>query len=138
MKAISALLLLALRHAVCAQSFVSPPRNVKTVLSKKFEGAKISYKKVANVCETTEGVSSYSGYVHLPSYFVPDAGGAKGLPKNGSASYYFWYFRMYFRFHNFSLVLRVSDDKSVRSGPKQSRKRSDSHVLRWRPRLQRI
>lgn len=89
------LLLLALVAAASAQSFVSPPKNITTVLSKKFKGARISYKKVTNVCETTNGVNSYSGYVHLPSDFVPDAGGAKGLPKNGSASYFFWYFRMY-------------------------------------------
>ncbi|KAF4987887.1 hypothetical protein FGRMN_10099 [Fusarium graminum] len=91
MKPFFSVVLLASRLA-SAQSFVSTPKNIKTVLSKKFEGASISYKKVSNVCETTEGVDTYSGYVHLPSNFVPDAGGAKGLPKDGSVSYYFWYF----------------------------------------------
>jgi hypothetical protein len=93
MKVFSTIFLLATGLTASAQSFVSPPKNIKTVLSEKFKGASISYKKVDNVCETTKGVSSYSGYVHLPSYFVPDAGGAKGLPKNGSTSYFFWYFR---------------------------------------------
>ncbi|SPJ72296.1 related to serine-type carboxypeptidase Z precursor [Fusarium torulosum] len=92
MKVFSAIFLLATGLTASAQSFVSPPKNIKTVLSEKFKGASISYKRVNNVCETTKGVNSYSGYVHLPSYFVPDAGGAKGLPKNGSTNYFFWYF----------------------------------------------
>ncbi|CAG7556388.1 unnamed protein product [Fusarium equiseti] len=92
MNTFSTLLLLALVVAASAKSFVSPPKDITTILSKKFKGARISYKEVANICEITDGVNSYSGYVHLPSCFVPDAGGAKGLPKNGSASYFFWYF----------------------------------------------
>ncbi|RBR24481.1 uncharacterized protein FIESC28_02677 [Fusarium coffeatum] len=92
MKIFFTLFLLALGLTASAQSFVSPPKNITTVLSKKFLGARISYKEVTNICETTHGIHSYSGYVHLPSYFVPDAGGAKGLPENGNASYFFWYF----------------------------------------------
>lgn len=86
--------LLAFGLMAAAQSFVSPPENTKTVASENWSGASIEYKKVNNVCETTEDVGSYSGYVHLPSHLVPDAGGARGLAENDTGSYFFWYFGM--------------------------------------------
>ncbi|KAJ4171484.1 hypothetical protein NW754_013252 [Fusarium falciforme] len=80
---------LTLGLGVIAQSFVSPPTNVQVVLSKKFPGAKISYKQVHNLCETTEGVKSFSGYVSLPKDFIPDA---KDWDEDISGNFFFWYF----------------------------------------------
>ncbi|KAI8653885.1 hypothetical protein LRP88_00374 [Fusarium phalaenopsidis] len=80
---------LTLGLGVIAQSFVSPPTNVEVVLSKKFPGAKISYKQVHNLCETTEGVKSFSGYVSLPRDFIPDA---KDWDEGISGNFFFWYF----------------------------------------------
>lgn len=82
---------LTLGLGVIAQSFVSPPTKVEVMLSKKFPGAKISYKQVHNLCETTEGVKSFSGYVSLPRDFIPDA---KDWDEDTSGNFFFWYFGM--------------------------------------------
>lgn len=74
-----------------AQSFVPPPKNMKVVLSSRFPGASISYKQVHNLCETTEGVRSFSGYVKLPKRFIPDAA---GWDDDTSGNFFFWYFGM--------------------------------------------
>ncbi|KAM7197912.1 carboxypeptidase S1 A-like protein [Naviculisporaceae sp. PSN 640] len=69
-------------------NFVSAPKDLKTVLSKKFPGASITYKSTNNLCETTPGVNSYSGYVHLPSALLED------VPIHGyNVSLFFWYFQ---------------------------------------------
>lgn len=69
-------------------NFVPTPKDLKTVLSKKFPGASITYKSTNNFCETTPGVNSYSGYVHLPSSLLED------VPIQGyNASLFFWYFQ---------------------------------------------
>lgn len=83
--------ILALTATSFGQGFVSPPRDLEVVLSERFPGAKISYKKVENICETTEGVASYSGYVELPKDFIPDA---KSWPDDVTPNFYFWYFGM--------------------------------------------
>ncbi|RTE82993.1 hypothetical protein BHE90_002455 [Fusarium euwallaceae] len=80
---------LALGLGAIAQSFVSPPTNVEIVLSEKFPGAKISYKQVHNLCETTEGVKSFSGYVSLPKDFIPDA---TNWDEDTLGNFFFWYF----------------------------------------------
>lgn len=85
----SSFLALAFGSAAVAQSFVAPPTNVETVLSKKFPGSSISYKQVNNLCETTEGVKSYSGYVRMPKSFIPDA---ESWTDDMSANFFFWYF----------------------------------------------
>lgn len=72
-----------------AQSFVSPPNNVEVVLSEKFPGSSISYKQVNNLCETTEGVRSFSGHVRMPKSFIPDA---TQWTDGMSANFFFWYF----------------------------------------------
>lgn len=91
MKLPSFLFLLPFGVASMAQSFVPPPRNMETLLSERFPASSISYKKVENFCETTEGVGSYSGYVHLPREFIPDAA---DWPEKASGNYFFWYFGM--------------------------------------------
>ena len=76
-------LLSGLLTTVSAQQFVPLPTDVTSVLSRNYPGASISYKE-NNICETTEGVRSWSGYVHLPSSLVSDA--------SYDTSLFFWYF----------------------------------------------
>ncbi|KAB5572158.1 Alpha/Beta hydrolase protein [Coniochaeta sp. 2T2.1] len=78
-----AALLTGFLAAVCAQQFVPLATDVTSVLSNNYPGASISYKQ-NNICETTAGVRSWSGYVHLPSSLVPDA--------SYDTSLFFWYF----------------------------------------------
>ncbi|KAM5346204.1 hypothetical protein ACJ41O_009209 [Fusarium nematophilum] len=80
---------LALTATATAQSFIQPPKDVEVVLSEKFPGASISYKQVNDLCETTKGVRSFSGYVSLPKDFLPDAG---GWEDGVSGNFFFWYF----------------------------------------------
>ncbi|KAM0425682.1 hypothetical protein ACHAPT_008929 [Fusarium lateritium] len=80
---------LALGLGATAQSPISPPTNVEVVLSKRFPGSKISYKQVRNLCETTEGVRSFSGYVSLPKDFIPDA---ESWDEGTWGNFFFWYF----------------------------------------------
>lgn len=42
-----------------------------------------------SVCETTEGVNAYSGYVTLPKQLLPDA---TGWEDGQAAHIFFWYF----------------------------------------------
>ncbi|KAM5351004.1 hypothetical protein ACJ41O_003727 [Fusarium nematophilum] len=86
MRALS--ILPSLGALVAAQEFVPTPRDLELVPSKLFKGAEISYKKTA-ICETTEGVNSYSGYVTLPKDLLPDA---KNWTDEQSAHLFFWYF----------------------------------------------
>ncbi|KAI7773322.1 hypothetical protein LA080_011226 [Diaporthe eres] len=65
---------------VAAQSFVPFPNDVAIVQSVNYPGSSISYKKT-DICDTTPGVNSYSGYVTLP---VAD--------NSYNASIFFWYF----------------------------------------------
>ncbi|KAJ5906494.1 Carboxypeptidase S1 [Penicillium subrubescens] len=50
-------------------------------------GVKISYKQ-PGICETTPGVRSYSGYVHLPPGTLNDVGVSQKYPINT----FFWFF----------------------------------------------
>ncbi|KAI9696691.1 MAG: hypothetical protein M1820_008065 [Bogoriella megaspora] len=59
-----------------------------TIPSQRFPGASISYKRT-HICETTPGVKSFSGYVHLPSNFLADAE-VPGAPYDINT--FFWYF----------------------------------------------
>ncbi|KAI0444450.1 carboxypeptidase S1 [Xylaria telfairii] len=72
--------------AVVAQ-FPPTPEGV-TVLESKFGGGvKISYKE-PGLCETTEGVKSYAGYVHLPPGTIDELGQPQDYPINT----FFWFF----------------------------------------------
>ncbi|PGH00730.1 hypothetical protein GX51_05611 [Blastomyces parvus] len=82
----SALCLLAVGLPALAQ-FPPKPEGV-TVLESKFgDGAKITYKE-PGLCETTPGVKSYAGYVHLPP------GTLEGLDDNQDypINTFFWFF----------------------------------------------
>ncbi|KNG45415.1 carboxypeptidase s1 [Stemphylium lycopersici] len=53
--------------------FPPTPEGVTVVESQLEEGVRISYKET-ELCETTEGVRSFSGYVHLPAGALADLG----------------------------------------------------------------
>ncbi|KAI5861544.1 Alpha/Beta hydrolase protein [Durotheca rogersii] len=78
----------ALAVLAAGQGFVPAPKNVKTLLSEKFPGAEISYKETS-ICETTEGVRSFSGYVTLPKALLDDT---EGWDEGVAAHLFFWYF----------------------------------------------
>ncbi|KAI0156451.1 carboxypeptidase S1 [Xylariaceae sp. FL1272] len=68
--------------------FPPAPENV-TVLESKFgNGVTISYKETGEICETTEGVKSYAGYIHLPPGSLEDLGEEQDYPINT----FFWFF----------------------------------------------
>ncbi|KAH7324232.1 Alpha/Beta hydrolase protein [Stachybotrys elegans] len=71
-----------------SQVFIPPPEGLTRVPSQLFRGAEISYKKTS-ICETTEGVNAYSGYVKLPKNLLPDA---SDWPGDAAAHMFFWYF----------------------------------------------
>ncbi|POS75865.1 serine carboxypeptidase [Diaporthe helianthi] len=67
--------------------FPPTPEGV-TVLNSKFdEDIKISYKELG-ICETTEGVKSYAGYVHLP----PGTLEGVGQEQDYAINTFFWFF----------------------------------------------
>ncbi|RDW62504.1 hypothetical protein BP5796_10806 [Coleophoma crateriformis] len=64
------------------------PKGVTTLKSKYHEGVTISYKE-PGLCETTPGVKSYSGYVHLPPGLLSDINGEdQEYPINT----FYWFF----------------------------------------------
>jgi len=69
------------------QYFPPAPKNVTRVNSKLQEGVSISFKE-PGICETTPGVKSYAGYVHLPPGVVDDL----GVYQNYTINTFFWFF----------------------------------------------
>lgn len=92
------------------QSFIPPPKDTTLVESKRFEGASISYKETS-ICETTEGVKAYSGYINMPKDLLSDA---VGWDDDSSAHLFFWYFGQYFETH----CRGTSSDSCLNRGPK--------------------
>ncbi|KAF3481026.1 carboxypeptidase S1 [Arthroderma uncinatum] len=83
----AALCLLAAAGPLVQAQFPPKPEGV-TVLDSKFgNGVRISYKE-PGLCETTEGVKSYAGYVHLPPGTLKDLGVEQDYPINT----FFWFF----------------------------------------------
>ncbi|KAI1099278.1 carboxypeptidase S1-like protein B [Jackrogersella minutella] len=71
-----------------AQAQFPPTPEGVTVLKSKFgDGVTISYKE-PGICETTPGVKSYAGYVHLPPGSLADLGDEQDYPINT----FFWFF----------------------------------------------
>lgn len=96
-----------------AQNYVPTPQGLKTVISKNYPGASISYKATKGLCETTPGVKSYSGYVHLPETLLAD------VPAAGyNASIFFWYFGM----------LRTPSRRTSRSDLTSQQKQETPHT----------
>lgn len=73
--------------ALAAAGFPPQPEGVKTIKSKYHKGIKLSYKE-PGICETTPGVKSYSGYVHLPPNTLNETEGEQDYPINT----FFWFF----------------------------------------------
>ncbi|KAI9663280.1 MAG: hypothetical protein M1821_008328 [Bathelium mastoideum] len=86
----------ALGHASPLHS-ASPSEPTINFPSQLFPGASISYKEArrlssltyTTICETTPGVKSFSGYVHLPSSLIADSQ-IPGQPYDLNT--FFWYF----------------------------------------------
>ncbi|KAI1859911.1 uncharacterized protein JN550_011830 [Neoarthrinium moseri] len=71
-----------------AGQFPPEPKGVTILKSKFHENVTISYKE-PGICETTPGVRSYSGYVHLPPGILDDGSGeVQDYPINT----FFWFF----------------------------------------------
>ncbi|CAI6332944.1 unnamed protein product [Periconia digitata] len=73
----------ALVGAASTASFPPVITGLTVVNSTKFPGASISYKQTS-ICETTENVRGFSGYVHLPP--------APAESRPYSSHIYFWFF----------------------------------------------
>ncbi|KAF5021313.1 hypothetical protein F66182_6711 [Fusarium sp. NRRL 66182] len=68
--------------------YPTSPKGLEVVSSKLFKGAEITYKETS-ICETTEGVNAYSGYVKLPKGLLPDF---QDWQDDQAAHLFFWYF----------------------------------------------
>ncbi|KAI4246176.1 MAG: hypothetical protein L6R40_002129 [Gallowayella cf. fulva] len=73
--------------AFVAAQFPPPLEDVVTVQSKFGNGISISYKE-PGICETTPGVKSYAGYVHLPPNTLADVDESQ----NYTINTFFWFF----------------------------------------------
>ncbi|KAH5627850.1 hypothetical protein HBI51_215550 [Parastagonospora nodorum] len=71
-----------------AAQFPPKPEGVTVLESKLEEGVRISYKE-NDLCETTDGVRSYSGYVHLPAGALADLGVQN---QTYEINTFFWFF----------------------------------------------
>ncbi|KAF3771034.1 carboxypeptidase S1 [Cryphonectria parasitica EP155] len=69
-----------------AAQFPPPREGVTWVRSQHHPGITISYKD-PQICETTPGVKSYSGYVHLPPNSINETGETQTYPINT----FFWF-----------------------------------------------
>ncbi|UPX17302.1 uncharacterized protein EKO05_0007668 [Ascochyta rabiei] len=78
--------LVALSSFAVAASAAFPlkPENVTVVQSTKFPGVSISYKETS-ICETTEGIKGYSGFVHLPVDLLRN--------RSYESHIYYWFFQ---------------------------------------------
>ncbi|RPA97220.1 putative carboxypeptidase S1 [Choiromyces venosus 120613-1] len=77
--------------------FPPTPEGVTILKSKFHPGVKISYKN-PGICETTPGVNSYSGYVHLPP-------NTTGPDQNYPINTFFWFFESRHDPHNAPLAI---------------------------------
>ncbi|KAJ9628173.1 hypothetical protein H2204_009433 [Knufia peltigerae] len=73
MKTFSTLLGVAALPLTLAQ-FPPTPSGLTTITSTVNKDVKITWKET-EICETTPGVKTYSGYVHLPGHLLADLGG---------------------------------------------------------------
>ncbi|MCJ1386931.1 hypothetical protein MMC17_010060 [Xylographa soralifera] len=77
---------------VAAQYFPPTPEGITVLKSMFHDGVTISYKEVSmqhtpdaefpGICETTEGVKSYSGYIYLPPHAVDELDELQDYPIN--------------------------------------------------------
>lgn len=71
---------------LASAQFPPPREDITWVQSQHHEGIAISYKN-PGICETTPGVKSYSGYVHLPPNSIDEPGESQDYPINT----FFWF-----------------------------------------------
>ncbi len=103
--------------------FPSEPEGVTVLQSRFGDGVTISYKEVLlkshiqlqcthklqnDICETTPGVNSYSGYVHLPPGALADLGQQTDYPINT----FFWFFESRKDPENAPLAIWMNGGKS--------------------------
>lgn len=84
---VAAIALLSFLTTGAFAQFPPKPEGVKTLKSKFHPGITISYKE-PGICETTPGVKSYAGYVHLPVDALNETHEHNGYPINT----FFWFF----------------------------------------------
>ncbi|KAI5358164.1 Putative peptidase S10, serine carboxypeptidase, alpha/Beta hydrolase [Septoria linicola] len=82
----SVVVLLSLLHQFTVAQYPAEPIGIKVLQSRFGEGITISYKE-NEICETTPGVRSYSGHVHLPPG-TAELGQGQDYPINT----FFWFF----------------------------------------------
>jgi carboxypeptidase C (cathepsin A) len=87
LKTATAAALLAFSTRVTAQYFPPTPQGLTTIHSHLQNNVTISYKE-PGICETTEGVKSFAGYVHLPPGLLHDLSEAQ----NYNINTFFWFF----------------------------------------------
>ncbi|KAH8901147.1 carboxypeptidase S1-like protein B [Thozetella sp. PMI_491] len=78
---------LAAALPLVSAQFPLQPEGQTVLRSKLGDGVTISYKS-PGICETTPGVKSYAGYVHLPPGTLKDLGNEQEYPINT----FFWFF----------------------------------------------
>ncbi|KAF4991863.1 hypothetical protein FDECE_13890 [Fusarium decemcellulare] len=78
-----------LKLALAAYSSFPPESEGLTeVVSRRWPGASMSYKQTS-ICETSEGVKAWSGYVHLPESVLNNV---EYFEASYDANFFFWYF----------------------------------------------
>ncbi|KAL9619884.1 MAG: hypothetical protein Q9160_005531 [Pyrenula sp. 1 TL-2023] len=75
------------RLSLVGAQFPPEPQDLQILNSRFDDGVYISYKE-PGICETTPGVKSYSGHVHLPAGTLGDLNDAQPYPINTG----FWFF----------------------------------------------
>ncbi|KAK3640763.1 hypothetical protein LTR56_004466 [Elasticomyces elasticus] len=93
-------ILVSLWAPLVIAGFPPTPEGVTTLSSKFHSGVKISYKE-PGICETTPGVKSYSGYVHLPPQALDETHEQNRYPLNT----FFWFFESRTDPHNAPLAI---------------------------------
>lgn len=86
MASITTLLTAAAFVGLGTAQFPPPREGITWVRSQHHPGITISYKD-PQICETTPGVKSYSGYVHLPPNSINETGETQNYPINT----FFWF-----------------------------------------------
>ncbi|KAF2170191.1 hypothetical protein M409DRAFT_19794 [Zasmidium cellare ATCC 36951] len=81
-------LLLAASAGLVVAVFPPKPEGVTTLPSRFHEGVTVSYKPTTGVCETTPGVRSFAGYIHLPSHALNETHEDNRFPINT----FYWFF----------------------------------------------
>ncbi|KXJ89275.1 carboxypeptidase S1, partial [Microdochium bolleyi] len=86
------LALLPLLSSLATAQFPPPREGITWLKSKFHENVTISFKE-PHICETTPGVKSYSGYVHLPPGTLDDGtGDGTGEKQDYPINTFFWFF----------------------------------------------